>query len=120
MYVDKALCRCPLFEIPAGCCHSCQCDASLQVHTSHTLSQHPPDGDISVGLQPLHRPHPRLVRQGVVVADVAALQLAHDEADALLHLLLVGVPCLLHIRHRDAMGAEEDLYIILQGHRAAI
>ena len=50
----------------------------------------------------------------MVVGEVAPLQLLHDEADALLHLLLVGVPSLLHIGHRHPMGTEEDLYTVLQ------
>lgn len=50
----------------------------------------------------------------MVVADVAPLQLLHDQADALLHLLLVGVASLLHIGHWHAMCAEEDLDRILQ------
>ena len=49
-----------------------------------------------------------------MVADVPALQLLHDQADALLHLLLVGIPSLLHIGDRHSMGAEEDLNLILQ------
>jgi len=73
-----------------------------------------PDGYISVGLQPLHGSHTGLVGQSMVVADVTALQLLHDEADALLHLLLVGVTSLLHIGHWHTMCTEEDLDRILQ------
>ena len=73
-----------------------------------------PDGYISVGLQPLHRSHPRLVGQSMVVADATPLQLLHDEADALLHLLLVRVTSLLHIGHGHTMCTEEDLDGILQ------
>jgi len=50
----------------------------------------------------------------MVVADAAALQLLHDEADALLHLLLVRVSSLLHIGHWHTMCTEEDLNRILQ------
>lgn len=38
-------------------------------------------------------------------------ELAHDEVDALLHLLLVRVAHLLHVRLRHAMCAEEDLHL---------
>ena len=71
------------------------------------------DGCVCVGLQPLDGANPGLVGQGVVIADVPALQLLHDEADALLHLLLVGIPGLLHIGDRHSMGTEEDLNLIL-------
>ena len=54
---------------------------------------HPPDAVICVGLEPLHGPHPGLVGQGVGVGDPAPPQLRHDQVDAVLHLLLVGVAC---------------------------
>lgn len=68
----------------------------------------------------MHRPNPRLVGQRVMIADAPALEFLHDEADALFHLLLVGIPSLLDIGYWDAMCTEKNFYLILQHPRASI
>ena len=55
------------------------------------------------------RPHSALVGQGVGAGDASPLQACHDHGHALLHLLLVGVPILLHVGHWYPVCAEEYL-----------
>lgn len=62
-----------------------------------------------IRLSPVHRPDPRLVGQRVRVLHPPPPELRHDEVDALLHLLLVGIAHLGDVREGDAVGAEEDV-----------
>mmetsp|Transcript_10129 Transcript_10129/g.20594 ORF Transcript_10129/g.20594 Transcript_10129/m.20594 type:complete len:280 (+) Transcript_10129:1317-2156(+) len=76
----------------------------------HPLLGEVADRVVRVGLQPLHGPHPRLVRERVpVVLDPPAVQLVHNQLDGFLHLLLVRVPGFVHVGLGHAVGREEDV-----------
>eukprot|EP00878_Enallax_costatus_P021554 GHUV01022826.1.p4 GENE.GHUV01022826.1~~GHUV01022826.1.p4 ORF type:complete len:116 (+),score=15.13 GHUV01022826.1:528-875(+) len=78
--------------------------ASPKEQPPHPAHIHPPNAVISVGLQPLHRPHSALICQCVFVTPAPSSHLSHDEVYALFHLLLVGVTSLLNIRLGDSVS----------------
>ena len=57
-----------------------------------------------------HRADAALVCEGVMTLGAPLLDALHDHVHTLLHLLLVGIPILLYVRHRHPVRAEEDLH----------
>ena len=76
-------------------------------HRLHAVFAHLPDHVVRVRLEPLHRPHPALVRQHVLVLHAHRAQLLDDEFHAPLHLLLVRVTRRLDVRDGNAVRGEE-------------